>query len=198
MKTRIAQVFILAAAMLMACNEGGRREKQTISKVAVKNDYQFTAPATSGNFYLNDSIPIAIGPASAEVTAMDSAIVSVDGEVIGTIDAVNKQISWSSTGKGVGLHRIMAEVYAGGKVEKLSRNVILFSDEAPEDYTYKIIKKYPHDDQAFTQGLVYADGELYEGTGQKGSSELRRVELTTGEVLQRKPLNSSLFGEGIT
>ncbi|MEN3002485.1 MAG: glutaminyl-peptide cyclotransferase [Armatimonadota bacterium] len=65
-------------------------------------------------------------------------------------------------------------------------------------YTYRIVKTYPHDPKAFTQGLVYADGFLYEGTGLEGQSSLRKVELRTGRVLQIKKLAPELFGEGIT
>ena len=64
-------------------------------------------------------------------------------------------------------------------------------------YSYKIIKIYPHDSEAFTQGLVYDSGNLYEGTGQYGASTLRYVDLTTGNVLRQIQLADNLFGEGI-
>jgi glutaminyl-peptide cyclotransferase len=63
---------------------------------------------------------------------------------------------------------------------------------------YKVVKTYPHDRQAFTQGLQYVGGVLYEGTGQHGQSGIRKVELETGKVLQHQPLDSKYFGEGIT
>lgn len=65
------------------------------------------------------------------------------------------------------------------------------------EYTYKIINVFPHDPQAYTQGLVYKDGFLYEGTGLNGRSSLRKVRLETGEVLQEVDLPPQLFGEGI-
>jgi glutamine cyclotransferase len=65
-------------------------------------------------------------------------------------------------------------------------------------YRYKIVNTYPHDPQAFTQGLEFHDGYLYEGTGLKGKSSLRRVELRTGRVVQIHRLPSEYFGEGIT
>jgi glutamine cyclotransferase len=65
-------------------------------------------------------------------------------------------------------------------------------------YSYSIINSYPHDSSAFTQGLVYEDNVLYEGTGLRGSSSLRKVELDTGKVLQIRNLSSELFGEGVT
>jgi len=65
-------------------------------------------------------------------------------------------------------------------------------------YGYQIVHVYPHDPKAFTQGLQYVDGVLYEGTGQHGQSSIRRVKLETGEVLQKRDLPAEHFGEGIT
>lgn len=61
-----------------------------------------------------------------------------------------------------------------------------------------VLNTYPHDPEAFTQGLVIHAGQLYEGTGRNGASSLRRVDLATGEILQRRNLGSRYFGEGIT
>jgi glutaminyl-peptide cyclotransferase len=66
------------------------------------------------------------------------------------------------------------------------------------NYTYTVVKTYAHDRRAFTQGLQYVDGFLYEGTGQNGESSVRKVKLETGEVLQRRALSTEHFGEGIT
>jgi len=65
-------------------------------------------------------------------------------------------------------------------------------------FGYKVIAQFPHDPQAFTQGLQYVDGELFEGTGVNGQSSLRRVALNTGEVLQKLDLAREHIGEGIT
>lgn len=65
-------------------------------------------------------------------------------------------------------------------------------------YGYRVVRVYPHDRQAFTQGLVFEDGFLYEGTGLRGRSTLRRVELETGRVLQEGKLADQFFGEGVT
>lgn len=65
-------------------------------------------------------------------------------------------------------------------------------------YTYKIINTFPHDQNAFTQGLVFEKGILYEGTGINGQSSLRKVELKTGNILKINELPNCYFGEGIT
>lgn len=64
-------------------------------------------------------------------------------------------------------------------------------------YGYAVVRTYPHDPTAFTQGLQYLDGVLYEGTGLYGRSSVRKVRLETGEVLQRHDLAAPYFGEGI-
>ena len=63
--------------------------------------------------------------------------------------------------------------------------------------TYQVVKVYAHDRHAFTQGLVYLDGFLYESTGLTGRSSLRKVKLETGEVLQRHDLDPKIFAEGL-
>ena len=65
-------------------------------------------------------------------------------------------------------------------------------------YSYRVIETYPHDAGAFTEGLVYYNGSLYESTGLYGDSSLRRVDLYTGQVLQLHELPPGYFGEGIT
>jgi len=69
-------------------------------------------------------------------------------------------------------------------------------------YDYQVVKEYPHDPKAFTQGLEFHDGVLYEGTGGKNDddffSSLRKVDFTTGKVLQKHDLGREYFGEGIT
>lgn len=71
-------------------------------------------------------------------------------------------------------------------------------DPTPEKYTYKIVNRFPHDQQAFTQGLEWDQGAVYEGTGKLGHSSLRRVDLKTGAVQQRIDYPDNIFGEGIT
>jgi glutaminyl-peptide cyclotransferase len=69
--------------------------------------------------------------------------------------------------------------------------------EIPPTFGYRVVTEYPHDRRAFTQGLAYVDGVLYEGTGLYGESTVRRVDLATGEVLQAVRLSKEYFGEGI-
>jgi glutaminyl-peptide cyclotransferase len=76
--------------------------------------------------------------------------------------------------------------------------VVLTAMAQTPEYGYQVIHAYPHDPGAFTQGLEYRAGYLYEGTGLNGRSSLRKEKLETGEVLQEIDLDRQYFGEGIT
>jgi glutamine cyclotransferase len=90
-----------------------------------------------------------------------------------------------------------------GFIVLLTAAIVLFflfsrNPDTPAAWTYKVVNTFAHDPKAFTQGLVFEDGFLYEGTGLNGRSELRKVELETGKVLQSHKLPDEFFGEGIT
>jgi glutaminyl-peptide cyclotransferase len=99
---------------------------------------------------------------------------------------------------------------AGGAAGLAAAIIMMFAPRAPgfapwqqaganlPTYGYQIVHVYPHDPKAFTQGLQYVDGVLYEGTGQVGQSSIRKVELATGKVLQQRDVPPPHFGEGIT
>ena len=70
--------------------------------------------------------------------------------------------------------------------------------DTPRTYGYEVVHEYPHDPSAFTEGLEYRDGFLYESTGLNGRSTLRKVKLETGDVVQRFDIMPDYFGEGIT
>jgi len=81
---------------------------------------------------------------------------------------------------------------------EINKNIQVLAPNAPEIYTYEIINEYPHDNRAYTQGLEFHQDTLYESTGKKGRSSLRKVDFRTGKVLQQVDLDDSYFGEGIT
>ena len=68
----------------------------------------------------------------------------------------------------------------------------------PEKFSYRVVSSYPHDPTAFTQGLAWDKGIVYEGTGKRGKSSLRRVDLQTGKIEQKIDHKNHIFAEGIT
>ena len=100
--------------------------------------------------------------------------------------------------ESLGNHRLVATFKVGEKPFSIREQFTVFADKSPEIYTYKLINTYPHDKNAYTQGLEFYQGELYESTGQYGLSSIRKIEYSTGEVVQKLSLDASYFGEGLT
>ena len=97
----------------------------------------------------------------------------------------------------VGLFSLLGAVLVFSCLNLQGCSIFVNSDGIPV-YSYNIVNTYPHDPDAFTQGLIFEDGALYEGTGLLGHSTLRRAELETGAILQIHELPDQFFGEGIT
>ena len=91
-----------------------------------------------------------------------------------------------------------AKVKYEDQTVEVSKNIKVLAGEAPEIYTYEIINEYPHDNKAYTQGLEFHNDTLYESTGKKGRSSLRKVDFKTGKSFQQVDLEDNYFGEGIT
>lgn len=91
-------------------------------------------------------------------------------------------------------HARLARLLLGG----LLGGLLATAQAVVPTYGYVVKQSFPHDPQAFTQGLVFRDGFLYESTGLNGRSSIRKVELATGKVLQQRDIPSAYFGEGIT
>ena len=88
--------------------------------------------------------------------------------------------------------------YGDQKSKRVNTSIEILSNIPFTSYDFKIINTYPHDSNAYTQGLEFHNGFLYETTGQYGESSLRKVELKTGKVIKKIDLNKRYFGEGMT
>lgn len=98
----------------------------------------------------------------------------------------------------LGKQALSATVYFEGEKKVLTNTVYFMAAKPPAIYQYEIVKEYPHDALAFTQGFEFHDGYIYESTGQYGQSSLRKVELETGKVLQKIDIDKQYFAEGLT
>ncbi len=107
-------------------------------------------------------------------------------------------ITFSTKELGVGKFAVTALAFYPEKTKKINNSIEVLSNVEPSIYSYKLINTYPHDKTAYTQGLEFHNGFLYETTGKHGKSVLRKVELKTGKVLQEVSLDAKYFGEGMT
>lgn len=159
---------------------------------------KMVSPAENAEYKLKDQISVSLIPSGNE-QPIDSVKVFFDGKLAGLLTAAPWECQVGSSFTGLtGRKSVKAVAYTKDKSQSVTRFVIIYSDVVPKRYSYKVIKIYPHDKEAFTQGLFYDNGVLYEGTGQETGSSLREVELETGKVLRQHNLDPSLFGEGIT
>lgn len=160
--------------------------------VSCKSEYKFILN-TPTKIKSNETLKISISekegkPIKSVQFSIDSKKISSEGT---SVDINIKDYK-------LGKHQITALVFYEDKTKKETKTVYFMADSSPEIYTYKVVNTFPHDEKSYTQGLEYYNGFLYEGTGRKGSSFIRKVELKTGKSLQQKDLDETYFGEGIT
>ena len=128
----------------------------------------------------------------------DSIAFLLDGKYIGSIKSAIDSILWSSVNTKLGNRNVEVIAYFTNEVHSFDHHKIFIKlDQKPLQYSYKIVKTYPHDREAYTQGLVYENGLFYEGTGIYKQSTLRKVKLETGEPIKSLGLPENVFGEGI-
>jgi glutamine cyclotransferase len=184
-------LFIAAAALFIYSCTGCKDKTKTTDQVNGVDITLFSPGAY--NYSGGDTVKImAKYPASLKV---DSVVYWLDSVRIGSVKDSSYIKILTDTLK-LGAKLVSAKIYQGGKVQDVSTNIYLKSAREPEKLTYKVIKKFPHDTSAYTEGLLYHDGYLYESTGNKGQSDIRKVELETGKVVQRQKLDDKYFGEG--
>jgi glutamine cyclotransferase len=167
--------------------------EETVSKLI-----KMISPGENTGFKLNDPVKVILAPEDRNKLP-DSVFVSFDGKAVKTL----KSDPWECTIPPVftvttGRKSLKVTAFKGGKAQNsITRFMIIYSDVVPKRYGYKVVHTYPHDRDAFTQGLVYDNGVFFEGTGQETGSSLREVELVSGKVIRQHNLAGSLFGEGI-
>jgi glutamine cyclotransferase len=189
-------LYFIFALLCAACgNDTAQNNNGHSNAVAKQKQFEWTT-ISKGRAKLTDTLVFELNPIAAE-GRWDSVHVWMDDERIAVLKGNERQVSWVAQNTTTGKHVLKAEVYHGNDSEVVSKSVVLTAAAAPATYTYRIVATYPHDPDAFTQGLLFDDGQLIEGTGQKGASELRKVALESGEVTQSKRISTNLFGEGI-
>lgn len=98
----------------------------------------------------------------------------------------------------LGKQNIKAIVTHGEDIDTVTTKITILNSQKPKVYSYEVVNTYPHDITSYTQGLEFHNGILYESTGQKGKSKLRKVDYKTGKVIKNINLAKNYFGEGLT
>jgi glutamine cyclotransferase len=196
--------FILLLVSFIACSgSAGGRKGAVADSTGVKEAslparrlIEVLAPADNANISCSDRIVFSVAQAAGPVK-VDSVQLWEGGNLFTTVREVPATAEINASGRP-GRLALRAVAFAKGyRPQTVSLFVSLLSDIDPANYRYRVIKSYPHDRHAYTQGLVYDGGFFYEGTGQEGESSLRKVDPETGKVLSQVNLDASLFGEGV-
>ncbi len=139
------------------------------------------------------------GKLELEIKSTDeSSIDSVSYKLQNLSGKSDKNLSIGLKDILLGEHDLLLKIYAGGEVFDTAKKVKIFNDQPPKIYKYEVVNAYPHDIEAYTQGLEFYNDSLYESIGQYGKSALRKVDLETGKVLKEHKMKSHYFGEGLT
>lgn len=158
-----------------------------------KGRFEFMTPEAGTSVLKGEKLQLALRFPDETV---DSVIYSVDGDLLAS-KTDTTALEFDSNQFNYGNRSLSAKIYYGGK-EDIAYTNILIVPPTPTAYQFEVINTYPHDPKAFTQGLQYENGILYESTGMQGRSSLRKVDLKTGNVIQKTDLDGELFGEGMT
>ncbi|MEJ1222120.1 glutaminyl-peptide cyclotransferase [Sediminicola sp. 1XM1-17] len=142
-------------------------------------------------FNQNQTISIELG--NPKQKTINSVSYSIDGMALNPTDGKITLNVPTLGNKSV----VANVVYDDGTVE-ITKKIKILAANPPEIYTYEILNEYPHDINAYTQGLEFHNDTLYESTGRRGQSSLRKVDYKTGTVLKQIDLDKTYFGEGIT
>jgi glutaminyl-peptide cyclotransferase len=178
--------LLLLGFLIFSC--GSNSDKKT-------SYFKLKTAENKTEFQLGETIEGAIE--NLKNRQIDSIQVYFQQEYLRTLKT-ETSFSVALEGTKLGRQKLEAIVFSEGETDTISDNLKIYNNQAPKAYTYKVIKEYPHDTEAYTQGLEFYKDTLYESTGQYGSSSLRKLDLVTGKVLNKINLEDTYFGEGLT
>lgn len=177
---------ILLGITLIGCGDKNKGENSL-----------FTIDDSAFPAHFTQKEPLTIGILNPKSKEIDSVTYFINDQRVGsTKGATDFRIELLD--QKLGYQYLKATVYFGSDSSDATKRIELISDVAPKALKYKIVNTFPHDTQAFTEGLEFHDGVLFESTGQEGASYFRSVDYKTGKVLNQVDLPKQYFGEGIT
>jgi glutamine cyclotransferase len=166
----------------MACGSGN---------TSASSLFEIQLEGNKTSFQQNQKVGVAIK--NKKDNPIDAISYSIDDQVLGlTGNRITLDLPT------LGNKTLIATISYGENTVQVSKKIKVLAPNAPALYTYEIIEEYPHDIKAYTQGLEFNNGVLYESTGKKGRSSLRKVDYKSGKVLNQIDLENTQFGEGIT
>jgi glutamine cyclotransferase len=186
MKNKLTLLLAAAILIIVSC----KNNSQTASDITM-------SPESGSNYKTGDVVTVKANyPADLKP---DSIVYLLDSARIAS-KKDSSSVIIKTDSLSLGAKTITSKVYQGGKSQDVSININLLPSKAPEELTYIVEKKFPHDTSSYTEGLLYQDGFIYESTGEGagnvGHSRLLKVDLATGKAIQQAKIDPTKFGEG--
>jgi glutamine cyclotransferase len=183
--------FILSVILLSSCSSEGKKESlSTKRSPRIRKAVTLVSPTGNITAAIGDTVELQI--AHKDGLAIDSAFLFSEKRRL-IFD--NNKIQYIHDGP-LGRASLKLIAYVGSDQETLYPTITYLPTTPPIEYAYRIVRTFPHDEGAWTQGLFFDGDDFYESTGQIGESSLRKTTLATGEVLQITNLDRNYFGEG--
>jgi glutaminyl-peptide cyclotransferase len=155
-----------------------------------------TSPKNGTIITCGDSVKISLSPV-AQGNKVDSVVVSAGKNPLLRLKGKSEGY-WHSGRNKVGQTTLKIQVFYNDSLEEShGASIIILSDVVPQKYSYRVVSQYPHDADAYTQGLIYDNGRFFESTGLEEKSSVRIVNIKTGKPDKLMPLAKVFFGEGI-
>lgn len=182
-------------AYLTACNTPSSPQASTDSATTVSkfSPAEFIYPARDTTVAAGDAIRVQFREERDE--QCDSVELRLGDNPPERVDSA---VAISTLHLPLGVQPLRLITWKGGSSQVRTRLVTLVAKDAPKQYGYQVLHEFPHSTDAYTQGLLLHGGYLYESTGQRGESTLRKVNIADGKVIQSHSLAAQYFGEGLT
>jgi glutaminyl-peptide cyclotransferase len=194
----ISGIVCLLIGLLSCCSSNHSNSEPGVrgSKLKKENAFEITAPKRLEIVRADENFVILINPLK-KITP-DSVIASLNGRKLKLEKIDNLSYTCFSATNRVGQRNIDLIVYYSDSLsENILLTILVLAKEAPKTLSYKLIRSFKHDEEAYTQGLLYNKGYLYESTGQPNRSSLRCIDPKSGEIIRKRKLEPQYFGEGI-
>ena len=186
-------VLLLALTVFTACVGSGNGSQSGSAAAAVEPAWIESVAPVYGARNRQDSVQKITFVSRVK---LDSAVLMIGTRRVGPIDTAGYNYAMAADHPvGRVVYHVVA--YRGGEAQDRAGEFAVMASRRPVRYTHQVVKTYPHNNDAYTQGLLWHNGYLYESTGLEGHSSLRRVELKTGHPIVTSLLDANLFGEGL-
>lgn len=192
-------VLISLVLLSSSCNDQVNTKKTEVNKRVKKAERKLTliSPDKNESFNIGSQLLIQFdNPESIEVTSVD---VTINGKSLVFQSKLEDPIDINLDQAQLGPQSIRIKVFCGDSLlETHSQKISVMSDIVPDDLSFEVLREFDHDPKAYTQGLLFHNGYIYESTGQRQRSSIRKIDPKDGTVLKLHKLDDHFFGEGIS